>query len=177
METLSKIAIYMGMAIACSIFILFVISITPHIMNQLQNDWEDILPGKSDEELKTLFHETESYKAFVNKFPDHGMWFNSHGNGEGRLELTTMNFESLNTMRLELDYDRRSESVSEEINCFNQKDERNYRIRGSLASQFIEKIQCLDGPGIVSAPSPLVDENGNAVHIEAFPETKIVTID
>ena len=167
----------MGMAIACSIFVLFVISITPHIVNQLQNDWDDIVPGKSHEELKAILHDTESYKTFINKYPENGEWFDSHGNGEGRLEVTAMNFESLNTLRLELDYDKRTDSVREEINCYNQIDERNYRIRGSLASQFIEKIPCLNGPGIVAAPSPLVDDNGNAVHVEAFPEKEIVIID
>ena len=174
MEKLSKVAIYMGMGIACTIFVMFVISITPHMMNQLENDWDDVIPGKSNEEIKAMFYETNSYKTFINKFPEYGEWFNSHGNGEGRLEVTAMNFESLNTMRLELDYDKRSESIREEINCYNQKDERNYRIRGTLATQFIEKIQCLEGPGIVSAPSPLIDENGYPIPIEIEPR---VTVD
>ena len=169
MERLSKITIYMGMAIACSIFVLFVISIMPHIMNQIQNNWDDVIPGKSDEELKALFYETRSYQAFVQKFPDNGEWLDFYGNGGGRLEVTAMNFESLNTMRLELYYDRPTESVREEINCYNQADDRNYHIRGSLTAQFIEKIPCLDGPGIVDAPSPLIDENGNAVHVDVQP--------
>lgn len=159
----------MGMAIACSIFVLFVISIMPHIMNQIQNNWEDVLPGKSDEELKILFYETQSYQAFVQKFPENGEWLDFYGNGGGRLEVTAMNFESLNTMRLELYHDRSTAFVREEINCYNQADDRNYHIRGSLAAQFIEKIPCLDGPGIVDAPSPLIDENGNAVHVDVQP--------
>ena len=177
MERLSKIAIYMGMAIACSIFVLFVISITPYMMNQIQNNWDDVIPGKSDEELMALFYETQSYHAFVEKFPENGEWFDSYGNGGGRLEVTAMNFESLNTMRLELDYDLHTDSVREEINCYNQADDRNYRIRGSLAAQFIEKISCLDGPGIIDAPSPLIDENGNAIPLEIQPDTTITLID
>ena len=175
MERLSKIAIYMGMTIACSIFVLFVISIMPHIMNQIQNNWDDVIPGKSDEALKAIFYETQSYQTFVKTFPEHGEWFDSYGNGEGRLEVTAMNFESLNTMRLELDYDRQTKSVREEINCYNQTDNSNYNIRGSLTAQFIEKISCLDGPGIVDAPSPLIDEHGNPVHVEIQP--KVVYLD
>ena len=36
MERLSKIAIYMGMAIACSIFVMFAISIMPHVVSQIE---------------------------------------------------------------------------------------------------------------------------------------------
>ncbi|MDH5463468.1 MAG: hypothetical protein OEW49_04085 [Nitrosopumilus sp.] len=176
MERLSKIAIYMGMAIACSIFVLFVISIMPHIMNQIENNWDDVIPGKSNEELKAMFYETESYKTFVSKYPENGEYFDSYGNGGGRLEVTAMNFESYNTLRLELDYNKRTESIREEANCYNQIDERNYHIRGTLATQFIEKIPCLDGPGIISAPSPLIDENGKPVIIEVHPEREIVIV-
>ena len=105
----------MGMTIACSIFVLFVISIMPHIMNQIENNWDDVIPGKSDEELKTMFYETESYKTFVSKYPENGEYFDSYGNGGGRLEVTAMNFESYNTLRLELDYNKRTESIREEL--------------------------------------------------------------
>ncbi|QLH06469.1 hypothetical protein [Nitrosopumilus ureiphilus] len=108
---MSKIAIYMGMAIACSIFVLFVISIMPHIVNQIENNWDDVLPGKSDEEIKALFYETKSYKAFIDKYPENGEYFDSYGDGYGRLEITAMNFESYNTLQLSLEYDRRTNSI------------------------------------------------------------------
>lgn len=122
METLSKIAIYMGMAIACSIFILFVISIMPHIVNQIENQWDDVLPGKSDEELKAMFYETESYNAFINKYPENGEYFDSYGNGGGRLEINAMNFESYQTLRLELEYPKRNDSVREYVECYSNND-------------------------------------------------------
>ena len=143
-------------------------------MNQIENNWDDVIPGKTDEELKAIFYDTESYKAFVSKYPENGEYFDSYGNGGGRLDLTAMNFESYNTLRLELDYNKKTESIREEANCYNQIDERNYHIRGTLATQFIEKIDCLDGPGLVDAPSDLIDENGNPVPIEINPQ---VTVD
>jgi len=69
----------MGMAITCSIFVLFVISIMPHIVNQIENNWDDVIPGKTDEELKAMFYDTESYKTFVSKYPENGD-FDSYGN-------------------------------------------------------------------------------------------------
>lgn len=164
----------MGMGIACSIFVLFVISITPHIIDQMNNRWDDVLPGKSDEELKAMFYETESYKAFNNKYPENGEYFRSYGNGQGRLEITAMNFESYNILQLDLEYDKKTDSVNEEVGCQNQKDDRNYYIRGTLATQFIEKIDCLDGSGLIDAPSNLIDENGNPVPIKVNPKVTII---
>lgn len=170
MECLSKVAIYLGMFIASSVFVLVLISILPHIADTLQNNWEDVLPGKSDEEIRSIFYEAESYKTFVSKYPENGKYYDSYGNGYGRLEVTSMNFDSYNTLKLDLQYDRRTDSVKEAVTCYNQIDNRNYRIKGTLATQFIEKIDCLDGSGIVAAPSPLIDEDGNPVNIEVSPE-------
>lgn len=174
METLSKIAIYMGMAIACSIFVMFTISILPHVVSQIENNWDDVLPGKSDDELKTAFYETESYKMFNNKYPENGEYFRSYGDGRGSLEVTAMNFESYNTLQLNLEYDKRTDSIEEQVRCENQKNNQDYYIRGTLATQFIEKIDCLSGSGLIDAPSNLVDENGNPVPIKNNPR---VTVD
>lgn len=170
MERLSKIAIYLGMFIASSVFVLVLISILPHVVDTLQNNWDDILPGKSDEDIKSIFYETKSYKTFVNKYPENGKYYDSYGNGYGSLKVTSMNFDSYNTLKLELHYDRRTDSVKEEVTCYNQADNRNYRIKGTLTTQFIEKIDCLNGPGNVAAPSPLIDEDGNPVNIEVSPK-------
>lgn len=166
METLSKIAIYMGMAIACSIFVMFTISIMPHIINEIENHWEYTLPVKSDEEIKKLFYETTSYKSFNVKYPENGEYYHLHGNGHGTLEVAAMNFESYNVLRLTLEYDRRSDSIEEYISCENQKNDQYYFLRGTLATQFIEKVDCLSGSGLVDAPSNLIDEDGNIVPIK-----------
>jgi len=169
LERLSKIAIYMGMAIACSIFVLFVISIMPHIIDQINNRWDDVIPGKSDAELKSMFYDTESYKTFVGKYPENGEYFDSYGNGGGRLEVTAMNFESYNIITLELDYDKRSDFTREYVECHSHADKQQYSIRGSLATQFIEKVDCLEGPGLIGAPSNLIDGDGNPVPIRVDP--------
>ena len=169
MERLSKIAIYMGMAIACSIFVMFAISIMPHVVSQIEDGWS-ALPEKSDEELKKLFYETDSYKAFNAKYPDNGEYYRS---GRGILDVTAMNFESYNTLHLSLQYDAKGDSVREDVRCENQKDNQYYSISGTLAAQFIEKVDCLSGTGLVNAPSNLVDEDGNPVRIESSFETHL----
>ena len=160
MERLSRIAIYMGMAIALSIFVLFVISIMPHTIDQLNREWGDVMPI-SKETAMEKFQNTESYKIFNEKYPDNGVYLDLDRNG-GRLELTAMNFETFNELRLELRYypNNGGEDVREEISCSNDLHDVYYQIRGSLASQFIEKVDCLAGDGLVTAPSPLVDDDG-----------------
>jgi len=165
MERLSKIAIYMGMGIAISIFVLIVISIMPHIIDQINDRWNKVIP-LSKQEIMEKFENTESYILFVEKYPDHGRYIDLDRNG-GRIELTAMNFETFNELRLELRYYKNhgNDDVREEISCSNDLKDVYYQIRGSLASQFIEKVNCLSGDGLVSATSPLVDNNGYPVPI------------
>ena len=169
MERLSKIAIYMGMIIVCSIFAMFAISIMPLVVSQVENNWEDVLPDKSDEAIKRLFYETDSYKAFNTKYPDNGEYYVSYGDGRGRLEVTAMNFESYNTLHLRLEYEKRTDSVMEDVRCENQKNNQSYSVLGTLAAQFIENIDCLNNAGLIDAPSNLVDEDGNPVPIRDNP--------
>ena len=167
MERRSKIAIYMGMVLACSVFTMFAVSVMPYVLNQIGDGWEEVLPGKSVEEIKKMFYETDSYRAFNAKYPDNGEYYDSYRNGHGRLEVTAMNFESYNTLHLNLEYDRRTDSVMEDVRCENQKNRQEYYIQGTLAAQFIEKVDCLSGTGFVDAPSNLVDEDGNPVPIKS----------
>lgn len=163
MERLSKIAIYLGMGIASAVFVLFLISILPHIVDVLERDWVNVIPSKSEQEIKEILYEHESYKIFVNKYPEYGEYYRSHGGGSGSLEVMAMNFETYNILSLELNFNNNAESINEQVRCFNDNLDYNYHVRGSLAKQFIEKVSCLEGDGIIASPSPLVDENGNPV--------------
>lgn len=163
MERLSKIAIYLGMGIASAVFVLFLISILPHIVDVLERDWVNVIPSKSEQEIKEILYNHESYKVFVNKYPEYGEYYRGHGGGSGSLEVMAMNFETHNTLSLELNFNNNAESINEQVRCFNDNLDFNYHVRGSLAKQFIEKVSCLDGDGIITSPSPLVDKNGNPI--------------
>ena len=63
MEKLTKIATVLGMALALSIFILFVISIMPHIADQINNRWDEVTLPMSKDELMKKFYASESYKS------------------------------------------------------------------------------------------------------------------
>lgn len=164
MEILPKIAIYTAIAVGITFFILFLIIALPHIVQDSARQWDEAFGSKkSDEELKTMFYETESYKAFLEKYPEAGEFYRARDNGEGRMEITAMNFETFNTLTLELRYNKYDESINEEISCDNRGSDIHFQVRGSLAKQFIEESDCLYGDGIIAPPSPLIDGNGHSV--------------
>lgn len=165
MERLSKIAIYLGMGIAITVFSLFLLSIVPHLVDQFDREWG--MNSISEEEVLEKLQRTDSFQTFIEKYPDHGVYFDPNRNG-GRLTLTAMNFETFNQLNLELRYSVNDgyRELREDVSCSNNLKNFDYRIRGTLASQFIEKVNCLDGDGLVSATSPLVDENGFPVPIK-----------
>ena len=101
-------------------------------------------------------------KAFNKKYPNHGVYLDLDRNG-GRMELTAMNFETFNKLHLELRYYQNDDQLREEVSCQNQLLDHYNQIRGSLASQFIENVDCLSGDGLIAPPSPLIDKNGTPI--------------
>lgn len=171
METLPKIAIYTGIAVGISFFALFLIIALPHMIQDSGRQWEEAFGSKkSSEEIKSILYQTESYKAFLEYYPNAGEYYRYQGNGEGRMEITAMNFETFNTLLLELNFNRYDESVYEEVSCFNHDNDMRHQVRGTITKQFIEESKCLDGDGIIASPSPLVDENGNPVPYMCGPD-------
>lgn len=171
METLSKITIYIGIAVGISFFALFMIIALPHMIQDSGRQWEETFGSKkSSEEIKYLFYHTESYKAFLENYPNAGEYYRYQGNGEGRMEITAMNFETFNTLLLELNFNRYDESVYEEISCFNHANDIRHQVRGTITKQFIEESKCLDGDGIIASPSPLVDANGKPIPYMCGPD-------
>ena len=134
----------------------------PHIADQINNRWDEVTLPISEEELMKKFHAAESYQVFIEKYPDHGRYLDLDRNG-GRLELQVMNFETFDTLRLELRYYQNDGQLREEVSCQNQILDQYQQIRGSLSSQFIKNVDCLSGEGLIAAPSLLTDEDGNLV--------------
>lgn len=163
MEKLSKIAIYIAIAVGISFFILFLIIALPHMIQDSERQWREAFgPKISPEDLRAMFYETDSYKTFLEKYPNAGEYFQPHSNG-GRMEITVMNFQTYNTLLLELDYNNYDASIREEVSCFNYGTEMHHQVRGTLAKQFIEESRCLEGDGILAPPSPMTDKDGNPI--------------
>lgn len=155
MERLPRFAIYLAIGIGISFFAIFMYAILPHLIENVTHEWEQILnesaAGKNREQLLELFREHPAYIIFMEKYPEAGENFRDRGNGNGRMELTAMNFTSYNMMMLELNYDKRDDNLYVEATCENKAKDKHLRIRGNYSVNFIEQTDCLD-QGIPSSP-------------------------
>ncbi len=149
MEKLPKIAIYLAIGIGVTIFVLFLYTILPHIIENSSRDWERALGNSmTEEDLKALFYAEPAYLIFKEKYPDAIESYDERRNGEGRLNLVMYNYTNFNEIRLDIDYNRYSENVDVRVNCQVQipgNDRQMHRdAQGDGAVDFIEKMDCLN---------------------------------
>ena len=163
MDLLPKIGIYIGIIIGLVFFAMFMIMVLPHTMSDAPRQWEEAFgPKLSDSELRELFYNTTSYKAFIDRYPNAGEEFRSWEYGRGNLEVTAMNYTTNNQLDLNIEYDR-DQNLREQVRCETHSDLGNIRMQGSGSAEFIEKTKCLEGGyddfkphprGLVPEPHP-----------------------
>lgn len=173
MEKLPKFAIYLAIGIGVTIFVLFLYSILPHIIENSSRDWDRALGNSmTEEDLKALFYAEPAYLIFKEKYPDAIESYDERRNGEGRLNLVMYNYTNFNEIRLDIDYNRYSENVDVRVNCQVQipgNDRQMHRdAQGDGAADFIEKMDCLN-IGLPSDVTP-TDYSGSTT-------PQIITID
>ena len=155
MLTLQKIAYGVGISIAVSVFVLFLYSFLPHL---LQNDqWENIDGLQiSDEELLEEFHSTPAYIAFLDRFPDASEELNNHRHG-GELQVGIANYEKNNFLQLNLYYNDYDDRININVDCQTSHNRDNLHANGLFAIEFIKQTNCLD------LESSLSDEESHTV--------------
>ena len=95
MERLTKIAFYVGIGIAVSVFALFLISFLPFVIGNAGNEWERLGDaGRSDGEILAKFQEHPAYVAMYERFPGAVEKVAYHEDGGGSMEVGAMNFEN-----------------------------------------------------------------------------------
>lgn len=148
MISLQKIAYGVGISIAVSVFVLFLYSFLPHL---LQNDqWENI-DGKdmSDEELLKEFHATPAYVAFLDRYPDASEELNNHRSG-GELQVGVANYEKNNYLKLNLYYNTYDDRINVNVDCQTSNNRDNLHANGLFAIEFIKQTNCLDLESLLS---------------------------
>ena len=162
MLTLQKIAYGVGISIAVSVFVLFLYSFLPHL---LQNDqWENIDGiGMIDEELLEEFHATPAYVAFLERYPDASEELNNHRHG-GELQVGVANYEKNNYLKLNLYYNDYDDRINVNVDCQTSNNRDNLHANGLFAIEFIKQTNCLDlEPSLTDDPSHTVTELPNGV--------------
>jgi len=149
-----------GISIAISVFVLFLYSFLPHL---IQNDqWENIDGMEmSDEELLEEFHATPAYLAFIERFPDAKEELNNHRHG-GELQVGIANYEKNNTLRLNLYFNDYDDRINVNVDCQTSNNRDNMHADGLFAIDFIKQTNCLDlEPILTDEPSHTVTKLPN----------------
>ena len=145
MENLSKFAIYLGIGIGVTFFILFLIVALPSIFENSIQQWERLdKSNKSDEELRKKFQEHPAYKAMYERFPDAKEEIIHHGRGNGNMKVGVMNFENGNQLVMDMYYNDYDDRVEAHVNCRSNVGERNMGADGLFAEDYIKNTNCLE---------------------------------
>ena len=142
MQRLQKIAYVVGISIAVSVFVLFLYSFLPHL---IQNDqWERVDGLKlTDEELLKEFKIHPAYVAFYERFPDAKEELRNERHG-GQLEVGVANFEDNNYLTLHLYFNNHDDDINANVNCDSSNDTQNRHANGLFVIEFIKQTNCLD---------------------------------
>ena len=146
MERLSRFAIYLGIGIGLTFFVLFLVAALPSILDNSVREWERL--DKSDtgeEELRVKFSEHPAYAAMYERYPDANEEFDYYERGDGSITVGVMNFETDAQLVLSMRYDSYRDSIRADARCSTPSDHRD--VNGLFAEDFIRATDCLEPVG------------------------------
>jgi len=143
-HTLQKISYCLGIGIGVTVFILFLHSYLPHMINN--SDWERAEIKMIDAEF--MQNEMESHQAFIafkERYPDALGQFDKHNRGGGSYEIAIANFTSNTSLTLLMDYSVNSGKINVNVRCDKfDSDIRDVNVHGVLSVQFIKENTCIE---------------------------------
>lgn len=178
MVTLKKIAYCIGIGISLSIFVLFLYSALPNMIQNSNWDEFDAIPMNNEGMLET-FKEHPAYAAFYERFPDakEELSYATNSN-HSELEVGIRNFETGVELVLSMNYNKYNDDVNVHINCnvgnplelgINSS---SLRANGLFVVDFIEYTECLE------LKTNLINTKSNPPKITYGPnDSTIVTIE
>ena len=149
MERLTKIAFYVGIGIAVSVFALFLIWSLPVVIGHTGNQWERLGntdTDRSNGETLAKFQGHPAYVAMYERFPGAVEKVEYLEDGGGSIEVGAMNFENNGQLVLHMYYIY-SNDVHAEVTCMNDAMDRQTHVDDLLAERFIRNTDCLDTVG------------------------------
>jgi len=150
MITLRKIAYCVGITIAVSVFVLFLYTAVPGMIQH--SGWDELdTMSMNGEEMLEEFKGHPAYAAFYERFPDAKEELN-YGKKTNRaeLQLGVRNFETGVELVLSMNYNKYDDDISVHINCNAGDiqelgiDSTSLRARGLFVVDFIEYTECLE---------------------------------
>ncbi len=146
MERLSRFAIYLGIGIGLTFFVLFLVAALPSILDNSIREWERLdKSGTGEEELRVKFSEHPAYAAMYERYPDANEEFDYYERGDGSMTVGVMNFETDAQLTLSMRYDSHRDSIRADARCSTPSDHRD--VDGLFAEDFIRATDCLEPVG------------------------------
>ncbi len=149
MVKLQKIAYGVGISIAVSVFVLFLYSFLPYVIqNNAWDKFDDI--DLSQEEMLKKFQDHPAYAAFYERFHDAKEELNYNPKeSRATMEVGIRNSENGHAVLLHMYYNEYEERVTANINCELQNVELNsdrlpLHANGLFVLDFIEQTECLE---------------------------------
>ena len=126
----------------------------PGMIQYQSDEWERLgnSAGSNDDEVMALYTAHPAYIAFYETYPDAKEEFNSRNRGNSELQVGIMNFDTNNTLKLDMNYDKRDDRMRVNVRCNTMDGERDLYADGLFAEDFIRNTACLS----------LVKENSDA---------------
>jgi hypothetical protein len=156
MERLSKFAIYLGIGMGITLFVLFLYAAIPGIIQSSTSQWEQLENNrKSESELKAKFQKHPAYFAMYERFPDAKEEFLYQGGGNGNMRVGIMNYETNKQMILEMYYNNYEDRINASVSCMGNNSESTYA-DSLFAEDFIKNTNCLE----IVSDSKIKDSKG-----------------
>ena len=142
MESFKRISYGVGITIAVSLFILFLISFVPNMVDQWDRDLMNFDDLDRDEAL-ALLQEEPSYLAMHERFPDAVERFTQLDRNDGEMEVGVRNPDT--GMTLVLHAYMHADVISHiNVTCMDMAGDHREHVDGLFAEEFIRTTNCLD---------------------------------
>lgn len=157
MNNLQKFTWYLGLGMGITVFVLFLHSYLPHMINN--NDWEQVEKTLiTPVFMKNQLESHSSFKAFKERYPDAAIEF-TKGNRGVSYQLAIGNFTTNNSLILNLNYQGYDGKLHVDISCEKiDADIRGTNVRGALVTQYIKENTCMEigvtGPVVKTGTIP-----------------------
>ena len=138
MERIRRLAYYLGIGMAVTLFVLLLIAAVPNLVQDADYAGTD---ARTNAELLAMFTTHPAYSAMYERFPDAAEEFEIHGRGDGSLRVGVMDFESGTQLILYMNVHGRN--VYANIECIDIEEPRVV-VDGLFAVEYIKITDCLE---------------------------------
>lgn len=148
MERLPRFALYLAIGVGITIFVLFLVSILPFIIEDSWDRWKRLdRMNMSPDEIYSKMTAHPAYLAMYEVYPDAKEEFVYRDRGDASLQAGVMSFETQNQLILDLDYSTHQDRTRAYVYCSVGGDHRTMSADGIFAEGFIRNTDCLGAAG------------------------------